>query len=655
MTRLIYDIETDGLLDTVSKVHCIVTRDLDTHVIRCYYDVPLDCPEYPPFGSVADGVRALEEAELRAGQYIVGYDEFVLNRLYGMKKRYDIIDTKVSATVLWPDEVIKAKDHVNRALGKNKLPPQLFGRHSLEAWGYRLRCQKDDFGKQTDWKTLSPAMLRYCVQDVRVTYELYQLISKALLLGKTSLKALHLENEFAARIVEQQLNGFCFDAENAAKFEQEMVARRAVLEDAMTKTIPPFVDEIHTPFNHRSSAHIAWYLQTHTGWKPTAFTKGGKPKITKELRARVPAGAPPVVTERTMLFNPGSRQHVGRHLMERCGWKPKEWTADGHPQIKEEIISQLKIEGIDELREYFKLQKILGMLSEGKSAWLKLIKEDGRIHGYVNHNGAITGRCTHNKPNVTQVPRVKMDKETKKPKLGWKNGLGWECRSLFTARPGWALVGADAAGLELRMMAHYMAKYDGGAYVKVVTEADPHENNRLSAGLDTRDRAKTFVYAMVYGAGNGKLGKVIGGSAERGRQAREKFFRSLPAYAKLDHSVKAAASRNKVLRIPDGRLLHVRSDYASLNTLFQGTGAIIMKAAVVFFHRALEAQGLRHCVDYAQVHFAHDEIQSECRPEIAEIVGKAKVEAFKEAGRFLGLACPLDGEYKIGRTWAETH
>lgn len=619
MSRLIYDIESDGLLDAMTTVHCIVTRDIDTGLISCYYDVQLDCPEYPATGSIAAGVEALCAAKLRVGHYIQGFDEPALAKFYGLPREYDaarVFDTKVAAAVLWPDEHMKAMDYIRKAQGRsNGMPGNLYGRHSLEAWGFRLKVHKSDFGKQTDWKALSPEMLRYCVQDTRVTADLFAMLQGQVTKCRASLETLSIENEFAARIQEQQLAGFRFDLPAAQDLSVALIVRRAQLMDEISKSIPPFIDEYVTP----------------------------KKKLKRF---------------RKTLFNPGSHQHVARHLKERLGWEPEEFTPTGIPQVTDVILDKLDYPSIEGLREFFKLQKILGMLSEGDSAWLKLVKDDGRLHGYVGHNSAVTGRCTHSKPNVTQVPRIKSVKVDGKKTVvkGWKGGFGHECRSLFVTRPGWKLVGCDAAGLELRMLAHFLAKHDGGEYVKTVTTGDVHTANMLAAGLNDRDQAKTFIYAFLYGAGNGKLGKVLKRSTEQAKKTRAQFLKNLPALRKLLVEVQSAAAQNKVLRIPSGRLLHVRSEHGALNLLFQGTGALVMKVACILAHRAVQQDlGLKLYENYAQVHMAHDEFQFETEEPYAEAVGKCLQESIRKAGEYLGLRCPLDGTYTVGNTWAETH
>ena len=187
-------------------------------------------------------------------------------------------------------------------------------------------------------------------------------------------------------------------------------------------------------------------------------------------------------------------------------------------------VDEAVLKGIDhpiaaDLLSFLLVQKRLGQLAEGQQAWLKLQK-NGVIHGRVNTNGAVTGRCTHSTPNVAQVPSVRAD-------------YGKECRELFTVRKGYKLVGCDASGLELRMLAHYMAFYDRGEYAKIVTEGDVHTVNQKAAGLETRDQAKTMIYALLYGAGDHKMGEIIGGGAREGQQLKRKFFSSLPALARL--------------------------------------------------------------------------------------------------------------------------
>ena len=273
---------------------------------------------------------------------------------------------------------------------------------------------------------------------------------------------------------------------------------------------------------------------------------------------------------------------------------------------------------------------------------MKMVKSDGRIYGSVITNGAVTGRMTHNSPNVAQVPAVGVP-------------YGKECRTLFRVPEGRALVGADASGLELRCLAHYMARYDGGAYMKEILEGDIHTANQKAAGLPTRDNAKTFIYAFLYGAGDEKIGSIVGGTRQDGKKLKNRFLKRTPAIAKLKAQVEHVAKTRKYLIGLDGRKLRVRAVYASLNLLLQSAGAILMKQALVILDDKLQKEGLTPGIDYEFVANIHDEWQIECDQKYAEFIGKTAVEAIAEAGVFFNFRCPLDGEYKIGKTWAETH
>jgi DNA polymerase I-like protein with 3'-5' exonuclease and polymerase domains len=248
---------------------------------------------------------------------------------------------------------------------------------------------------------------------------------------------------------------------------------------------------------------------------------------------------------------------------------------------------------------------------------------------------------THSGPNLAQVPSVKAP-------------YGEECRALFMVPKGRKLVGADASGLELRCLAHYMGRWDHGEYAKVILEGDIHSVNQTAAGLPTRDNAKTFIYAFLYGAGDAKIGSIIGKGKKAGAALKAKFLRGLPARGNLLEAVKKAAARGYVIGL-DGRHIYVRSEHAALNTLLQGAGAIVMKKALVLLDDELHYRGYVPGVDYEFVLNIHDEFQIECREEIADDVAEAAVAAIRAAGRHFNFRCPLDGEAKVGRNWAETH
>jgi DNA polymerase I-like protein with 3'-5' exonuclease and polymerase domains len=285
------------------------------------------------------------------------------------------------------------------------------------------------------------------------------------------------------------------------------------------------------------------------------------------------------------------------------------------------------------------VQKRIGQLAEGDQAWLKKVGNDDRIHGSVITNGAVTGRATHSNPNMAQVPSVSAP-------------FGTECRTLFHVPQGKSLVGADLSGLELRCLAHYMAKWDGGSYGRTLLEGDIHTVNQNAAGLPTRNQAKTFIYGFLYGAGAAKIGSIVGKGAAEGQRLKSRFLKQLPALAKLVEAVQYASNRGYLLGL-DGRKLFVRSSHAALNTLLQSAGALIAKQSLVEFDRLVLERGWSDKVKL--VAWIHDEIQVETDEDIAEEVGTLAVRAFELAGTYFGFRIPITGEFRVGRNWAETH
>jgi DNA polymerase I-like protein with 3'-5' exonuclease and polymerase domains len=352
-------------------------------------------------------------------------------------------------------------------------------------------------------------------------------------------------------------------------------------------------------------------------------------------------------------FNPGSRDHVASWLKQLHGWEPKEFTNDGKPKIDDTILNQLKYPEAKVLAEYFMVAKRLGQVAEGDQAWFRHVKADGRIHGSVITNGAVTGRMTHAAPNMAQVP------------AGY-SPYGPECRDLFTVPPGKRLVGADASALELRCLAGYMARWDGGAYIKTVVDGrkedgtEIHTVNRKALEIDSRDDAKTWFYAFIYGGGDEKLGSILlktkGAKARRrGKVSRDKFLANLPALGKLVDAVQKKVKTTGALKGLDGRWLYIRSPHSALNTLLQSAGAILMKVALVCLDRKLQELGYEPGTNYEFVANVHDEWQIECDEHIAEQVGMCAVAAMEEAGRQLNFRCPITGEYRAGASWKETH
>lgn len=656
MRNLIFDIETDGLLETATKVHCIGIRNVDNGEGELYADQP----GYKP---IADGLKLLSAAEYIIGHNIEVYDVPLLKKLYSDFNPKGVIrDTLVISRLIYPD--MKERDFArNRDPKKRHIPKELIGRHSLKAWGYRLSELKGTFGETTDWQFFSKAMGDYCLQDTLVTLCLWNRFKQM----NYSEKAIALEHQFQKIIFQQEQNGFPFDYETAEKLCAELAAEREQLRQELQNLWPP-VD------------------------KGEWFT----PKVNNKTRGYVKGV--PVWKPNIVPFNPASRDDIAARLKETYGWTPTEITDTGKPKIDDEVLSSLPYPEAKQLSRFFLIQKRIGQIGEGKQAWLKCATkektENGteiyKIHGRVTTNGAVTGRCTHHDPNIAQVPAV---------------GVPWghECRALFYAPPGWRLLGCDASGLELRCLAHYMARYDGGAYAQVILHGDIHWLNTQLLGLvpkgTERDEnnpehnyyrnkvAKRFVYATLYGAGGLKIGSIHPPSPEeaakylkeksaqslrrrlkergepcddetialtmRGNELKGRFMKNLPALESLITNVQETVATRGTLYGIDRRILPVRSQHSALNTLLQSAGALAVKKATCLLWDYLEAEGLSR--DVQQVAHIHDEFQLLVREGLEERVGAIAVRSFQDAGKYFNFRCPLDGEWKAGRNWAETH
>lgn len=594
MERILFDIETDGLLDELTKVHSLVLIDLDTGDL-------VSCADQEGYLSIEEGIDILYGAKLLVGHNIQGFDLPALHKTHQFDTDVELHDTLIMSRLIWSD--LKHNDF--RFLEKNpEFPKKLIGSHSLKAWGYRLGNHKDEY--DGGWDAWSKDMQNYCEQDTRANLTFYEKI----LSKNPSDESVKLEHDFAHVIRKQERQGFNFNEDAAEKLLAKLQTRQAELEGELQVAFPPW--EIKEPFI---------------------------PKVNNKSRGYVKGELTYKVKE--VVFNPASRDHIADRLQKLRGWKPADFTAQGKPKVDEAVLAELDYPEAKLLNEYLLLNKRIGQLATGTNAWLKLVK-DGKIHGQVNTNGAATGRCTHNRPNIAQVPSVGA-------------AYGTECRGLFGAPEGYALVGADLSGLELRCLAHYMAKFDGGSYGDVVVNGDIHLQNQKAAGLPTRNNAKVFIYGFLYGAGPAKIGSIVGGSEKEGRKLIAKFMKATPAIKLLREAVSASVKKNGYLKGLDGRELPIRSDHAALNTLLQSAGAVLSKKATVILYENLTAMGYIWGVDYAQVAHVHDEVQLIARKEIADAIGQEAVKSFQKAGEYYNFRCPITGEYKVGNDWADTH
>lgn len=628
--HIITDIETNGLLGTVTKFWCAWIYDSASQEYKGYKDLEEYVDALNVYGT--SGYNLVFHNGIK-------YDVPCLKRLSGKDFVFDprdcVIDTLVFARLVWSN----IKDLDMGLIRSGRLPKDLFGSHSLKAYGYRMRELKGTYGEQEEaWDSFSEEMYKYNHQDVVVTKMLFDK-----LLGKGyPWEAVQLEHDIAWVMAKQERNGFVFDRDKAVVLYSELAGRRDELTKELQDSVPPLL----------------------TGYK--VYKRDNAKKGIK-------AGVQYPVYE---TFNPNSRQQIAKILIEQ-GWEPQEVTDTGLPKVDEETLKTAKdIPMTSKILELLMLNKRIGQLAEGSNAWLKLMKEDPndhlwRIHGSVNPNGAVTGRATHSYPNVAQVPAN-------------RSPYGKLCRELFTVPQGWYEAGIDASGLELRCLGHFLSPYDNGAYVNEILSGDIHTHNQKMAGLATRDQAKTMIYCMMYGGGDAKLGEVIGGDARAGKALKEKFFKAVPAYKKLCSSIdKALVSSSEwvggthkvkwrkryhpdspqleithcVLGL-DKRVIYVRSEHSALNTLLQSAGALVCKKWVCLVEENMRKAGYKHGWDgdFAMVAWIHDECQIACRTkEIAEDCCRIAQESMRQTQAFFNFKCQLDTEGKIGCNWAECH
>lgn len=607
------------------------------------------CCDQPGYMSIRDGLAILAEADVIIGHNILKFDLPALALVYpswSPKQGVVIRDTLTLCCLIWPDTYEKDSKLADRG----KLEKHLIKRQSLKAWGQRLGVMKDDYSG--GWDLWSKEMQDYAEQDAEVTTALWNLIESK----NYSDEAIELEHDFQQIIIEQTANGFPFDFDKAVKLQGRLAERRLELEEELVETFGSWWVRT-SPLQYGSS------MNRKRADLGEVTIRRFSEKTGKELKPYV---GPVIETIekgleycplRRVTFNPGSRDHIAKVLMERFGWKPPAHTANGKPKVDEDTLSGL--DNIPEaalIIEYLMIKKREGQLGEGQNAWLRLAKRDDdgvwRLHGDVNTNGAVTGRCTHSRPNVTQVPSIKNAKGVVP--------FGKDCRELFIPGPGFVQVGADASGLELRCLAHYLGAFDGGNYTDLLLNGDPHVAMQEAAGLPSRDTGKRFGYAYLYGAGDVKLGSIIDPAASTAKQrklgkaARASAESKLPGLGTLIKRVKTRA-RSGELRGLDGRLIPVRSAHSALNTLLQSAGAIVMKKATVVLHEIAGSNGWEHGTDFRQMAHVHDEIQSAVLEGIADEFGQAVVDAIIHSGDHFNFRCPLDGEYKIGRSWADCH
>jgi DNA polymerase I-like protein with 3'-5' exonuclease and polymerase domains len=408
-----------------------------------------------------------------------------------------------------------------------------------------------------------------------------------------------LEHQVAQILTQQELHGWYFNEQEARKLES---ALRREVEDTTSLLRRQFPFVAGTVFTPKRNNRTQGYIE----------------------------GAP---FTRLKEFNPTSRDHIAWILITHCGWIPSLMTLKSNKPIIDEPV--LKDIGTDTALAFLKIlemTKALGMISEGANAWQKLVTKS-RIHHHCSV-ATQTFRCAHRSPNLAQVPSDE------------------RFRRLFTATPGKVMVGADLSGIELRMLAHYLSRYDEGRYSRILLTGDIHATNAERIGI-SRKQVKTVTYAFLYGAGDIKIGHSIDKQLDddkarrKGKEVRKAYIAAIPGLKELLEGVHKASTRGYVRGL-DGRHILVDSRHKSLNYLLQGSAAIIAKRWMVLANERLP----RHT---NQLAFVHDELQFETKAEEVEGLKSLLESSAAKAGEYYKMRCPVAAESKSGDTWADVH
>jgi len=538
----------------------------------------------------ADSLQQYLDGEQVVGHNIIGFDAPVLKKVWGIViPDNKLVDTLVMSRLYKPDIDIVIPEQ-----GKAPSP------HSLEAWGYRLGSHKIGF---TDFDGgWTQEMATYCEQDVQLLEKLYVFLTTTMVKEGFSLQSIQLEHEVAIICRGMEDNGFMLDIEKAMVLSATLSGRMSDIEEDMQKVFPPIVEQ---RFSEKTGKQL-------------------KDKIT--------------------VFNPGSRQQIAERLAG-LGVVFTKKTDKGNVIVDEAVLEKIDLPEAKLVAEYLMIQKRVAQIS----SWLELVGDDGRVHGRVTTNGAVTGRATHSSPNMAQVPAV-------------GSPFGAECREMWRVPKGYKQVGVDLSGIELRCLGHYLNDQE---WMDELLKGDIHWFNAQSFGLvekgttkddnnpehkKARNTTKTLTYGVLYGAGAAKAGSIVGGNSSKGKKLIDSFINNTPGLSALKKKISRLMAKGHLPAL-DGRRVWVRSEHAALNTLLQSAGAIIAKQWLIESTKLLQEKE----INAKLLAFVHDETQWEVREDQAEEAARLIEQAATKAGEALKFRCPVDAEGKIGNNWRECH
>lgn len=641
--RLIVDLETNGFLQECSRIHCIGVRDIGS--------------DYHELIDTQQGIIGWLNKIQKSNDELIFHNGFVfdlpvIKKLTGidLTKTNKIHDTIILSQLFYGD--LKNLDY-----DRFKVPKKYIGKHSLAAWGHRLLCYKGEY--TGGFEVYTPDMGEYCSQDTEVTKQLFLFLEKEKPDRVERDECIELEYEVAIPLARQQAYGIKFNVEKAQQLECTLQAEKVRIRQQLQELFKPRVVSLGK-FTPKVNSSKMGYKKGNT------FTK-----IKFEE------------------YNPSSRVQTIDRLCKELGWTPSEFTEKGNPELDEEIIESLPFKELEPLKNYLIVEKRLSQLAVGNKAWLKKVKDDGRIYGSILQCGTLTGRGAHFSPNLSQVPSN--DKF-----------YGKECRELFEASEGKVMVGVDADALEMRTLAGYLKSIDRGQFLNTLLKGkkedktDMHSQNARAYGVDIyengRDCAKTAFYGSLYGCKNPKLGLILQqygidfrdyvpnfdeqlegikewskkkekGFTDKylecliaGKTARERYGKKLPHLKSLVQKVVDKWKKTGYLLGLDGRKLRPRSEHSVFNILNQSAGAVLMKKTMIIADRKLQ-EVLKAGKDYEFMLWSHDEFQLEVNdnPDTIEIVKRILMEAMEEAGQYFKFPCPIIGNAQVGTDWSGTH
>lgn len=655
MRRYIIDLETDNLLQKVTKIHCASIVDVDSSFSRLYINDGIT-------SNIDEFLKLIDNPQVELiGHNIFNFDLKVIEKLYGWKpyKEQKINDTMLLAQLLFSD----LKNEEDQFEG-NIFSKRDTGSHSLRAWGQRIHCYKGDY--EGGWEAYNDDMGKYCIQDTYTTKSLYTFLLSKVEDKLLNTNAIELENSIAPILARQQAYGVLFNKEKAEQFITDLTAKTVDLKWKLQEIFPPrFVSQ--GEFTPKRSDKKKGYV-------------GGKSFTKVKLEE----------------FNPNSRQQIVDRLIKKWDWNPEEFTDKGNVKLNEDIIENLPFKELKPLQEYLTICKRISQITDGKQGWTKKIDEDGRIRGAIRQNGAVTGRMAHFGPNMGQIPAN-------------DSLYGKECRELFCVPEQRIMIGCDADALEMRCLAGYLYNLDKGRFMNSLLHGnkengtDPHSVNMEAMELTSRDCAKTIFYCYVYGGKNAKVGKIlfeygvdfkkyvpdfnknVAGMMqwvkekneelkEKGKEVIERsqmywecwvagkhclelFGDRIPELVTLKENIHQKIKTVGYIKGLDGRKLFCRSQHGELNTVLQSAGALIMKKALYIADTDLQAVDLIPGKDYEFILNVHDEWQLECIDNVEKvgIIKDILQNSMIKAGEYFKFPCPMKGSIQQGYDWSQTH